>query len=251
MRFAIEDGRSARRRRVAWGIAVMVLALAGMPAAAQTEAQTEATHTAVHSAHPLRHHPHPTRTLARTQSSRTESRPSAAGQTESAKTTKPAETTSPGAAGSTAATTSKGETPAPAEVKPSTQAKSETPAPTPAEPATAKPPTQTKSAPPPPAPAEPTIATSLLDPKVAQGYVGQAVYGRKGEKLGDLSAVTTGPDGKVKSATITWGGWFGYFQSRRTIDWPATDPTLKDGKLMLGAITRQQLRNGEQPQASR
>ena len=247
MRFAIEDGRSARRRRVARGIAVMVLALAGTPAVAQTEA----THPAVHWAHHLRHPPHPARTLAKTESSRTESQPQAAGQTESAKTTKSAETTSPGAAGSTAGTMSKGETPGPAEAKPPSEANSAPPAPAPAEPAAAKPPSQTKSALPVPGAAEPTAATSLLDPKVAQGYVGQAVYGRKGEKLGDLSAVTTGPDGKVKSATITWGGWFGYFQSSRTIDWPATDPTLKDGKPMLGAITRQQLRNGEQPQASR
>jgi hypothetical protein len=107
-------------------------------------------------------------------------------------------------------------------------------------------PTVAATPPPPPPPLK-----APLDAAVAETFVGQPVYGSKGEKIGDLSKLETGPDGKVKSAVITWGGLFGLFQSSQTIDWAHADPVVKDGKLVLNAMTKEQVRNNEKSQASR
>lgn len=257
MRFAGGDGISVWRRALAQGIAVAALAMAATPALAQTS-ETEGV---VHPTHHWRHHRHPVRSLATAHPSNGSTHPETASQSSGA--AKPgAATPAPSTAtNETHATTSaKAEPPNPEtpgavtspETKPAPPAAATPPETKPAAPAAAAPP-ETKPAQPAPAPAQAAAPPpkSLLDPEVAKGYVGQPVYGRKGEKLGDLSAVTTGADGKVKSATISWGGLFGYFQSSRTVDWPTTDPTLKDGKLVLGGVTGQQFRKGEQPQASR
>jgi hypothetical protein len=47
---------------------------------------------------------------------------------------------------------------------------------------------------------------------------------------------------------LTWGGMFGYFQSRRTIPWPEAGPTIQGGKLVLQHMTKAALRNNETPQ---
>jgi len=247
MRFVGGDGRSAGWRGTAPALAMMALAVGTMPAAAQT---TETATPAVHPAHHVRHHARPARPLAETHPSGAAAQAEPSGQSPGAakpSTAAPSATAAaPTGAGAATAKTETPPAPAPSaaaapEAKPAAEAKP---------PAETKPSAEAKPAAPAQS-AQAAPAKSLLDPEVAKGYVGQPVYGRKGQELGELSEVTTGPDGKVKSATITWGGLFGYFRSSRTIDWPTTDPTLKDGKLVLGGITRQQFRNGEQPQASR
>jgi hypothetical protein len=230
MRLTVGNSRSAR---LASGIALVALAVGATPALAQTtETDTPAVHP-VHLVHRVHHYVHRAKPVVTKREAKSETTGNAP---EAAKPPAATPSPSPPATAGTAATPAKTEPPSPP------------PAAAPAPEAKATPPAEAKPTPPAPAPA---LAKSLLDPEVAKGYVGQPVYGRKGEKLGELSAVTTGPDGKVKSATITWGGLFGYFQSHRTVDWPTTDPALKDGKLVLGGVTLQQFRNGEQPQASR
>lgn len=261
-------------RSAAPGIAVLALAIASTPALAQTtESQTTGSQTTASEtapAHPVHHYSHhirhrPATTAATRREHGATERRQIAAEPRSAEKPATAEPTTNSAPAAGTTTQTKTETP-PAPATPTVpEAKSSSPAATSA-PSSATAP-EAKPAPPAAstAPATPAAkpasassaapgaaaAKSLLEPSVAQGYVGQTVYGHKGEKLGALSGVTTGPDGKVKSATITWGGLFGFFQSSRTVNWAAADPTLKDGKLMLGTLTLQQFRNGEQPQASR
>ena len=241
MRLTVGNSGSAR---LASGIALVALVVGGTPALAQT---TETEAPVVHPVHHVHHHLHRAKTVATTPPANRETKPEAATNApEAAKPPAATPSPSPPATAGAAATSAKTEPPSPP------------PAAAPAPEAKATPSAPASEAKPTPAPAPeakatpaPAPAKSLLDPEVAKGYVGQPVYGRKGEELGELSAVTTGPDGKVKAATISWGGLFGYFQSHRTVDWPTTDPALKDGKVVLGGITLQQFRNGEQPQASR
>ncbi len=96
-------------------------------------------------------------------------------------------------------------------------------------------------------------AKSAIDTAVAKLFLGEPVYGAKGEQIGSLSKIMTGPDGQVKSAVITWGGLFGFFQSNRTIDWPDAGPRVRNGNLVLRAMSKSDVRNsgGPQPQASR
>lgn len=169
-------------------------------------------------------------------------------------TAKSAEHPATAAANSDGAGQSKAAMPPPSAGHSTTTAKAEPPAAAAAVPAS-PPPSHTAAAPSAKsatAPAETAPSAnpkSPLNPAVAESFVGQAVYGRKGEKIGALSQVVTGPDGKVKSAVITWGGLFGYFQSSRTVDWAAADPVVKDGKLVLDKMSKDQVRNSEQPQA--
>lgn len=97
-------------------------------------------------------------------------------------------------------------------------------------------------------PAKGAIATA-----VAKLFVGEPVYGAKGEQIGRLSKIVTGPDGQVKSAVVSWGGLFGYFQSSRTIPWPEAGPSVRGGKLVLEKMTKDTLHNSAtpHPEASR
>lgn len=233
-------GSSRAAVRIAFGSALAML----LPAAIAAHGQTSGEATTHHHA---RHHPAAT-------GKRAPEHPAAASANSAGPAAAPSKDGgAPEAyAGAPAAAPAAGNSGQPKQETAGTAApKSSAPGAAPAEPANAA--AAAKGAAGAAAPAEKPAADakSPLNAAVAETFVGQPVYGRKGDKIGELSQVVTGADGKVKSAVITWGGVFGFFQSSRTLDWAAADPVVKDGKLLLGNMTKDQVRNNEQPQASR
>lgn len=89
----------------------------------------------------------------------------------------------------------------------------------------------------------PVAARSAIDTAVAKLFLGEPVYGARGEPMGDLARIFPGPDGQVKSVVITWGGLFGYFRSHRTIEWPNAAPSIQGGKLVLQGLTKAALQS--------
>lgn len=264
--------RGARVRTLLLYSSVLALMFGAQPALAQNSGATSTGTEPSHHVHPIHHSHHHATAAARTATpahQETEANQPGANQPGTAGQSTPAPS---GTAGPTAANPAGTGTAAPAKTEPPpaanpTPAKTEAPPaanPTPANKeasGTTNTPGSTAgaasgnagaptAATPPPAPTPPP-PKAPLDAAVAEHFVGQSIFGSKGEEIGDLSKLETGPDGKVKSAVITWGGLFGYFQSSRTIDWAPADPVVKDGKLVLNAMTKDEVRNGEKPQASR
>lgn len=105
--------------------------------------------------------------------------------------------------------------------------------PSPSEPPAEKPPMnkpapapQTAPTPAPQAPAKPSAA------KTSHPMIGQNALSSDGNKMGDVRAVKTGPDGKVTAIRIKVGGFLGF--GGKIVEVPDTKFTQKGDTIQLG-----------------